>query len=547
MHGLKTLLWFRLICVVCASVFLLAKRLEAAKKSNEVILGEKAYSRGAYDTARQYFEQAIENGDESGDPRLYIGLILESRRQYAESIRYFRAAAERPMQKKFKKVAYWKLVILYRQAKLYPEALRYVERLEEMGEKSELFEKIRNEAEGHRGIVGGRDLKGYAAIRRASALEKEFRERLAEGAEIEEVLDTAQAAIAAYRTAISQDERWKDYRWKIAGIHEKLKQPAEAQAVYRQIWEDSSDPAAAYKLGFIARRNGEYRSALQYFAAALEKPIEDPQLRFFIRYNAAQSHYALGNFKESYAHSRLARRLSGDLELSQKTILGLKRIYCLGKYSQKEIKKIDEDYCHFNRKEENPLFLNLLQMKKAIAANDNDKAVRFATRIYETEATDQEEGAAKLPDYCMADLSVAIGVLFRGEKYRDVLALTERFRKYLANRPDYHGWRAVSYFALKEYGSASIEFDKLEKLTPSQMNLHLMALAHIGDFAAVKAKGSVYLRNEKAREKLVHNLRTMRLYEPLRQEPDFENWLNGDKTNPNTGEPRGEESKLVDQ
>ena len=74
-------------------------------KSKEVLLGEKAFSRGAHDTAKKHFEQAIENGDESGDPRFYIGLILEARRQYAESIPYFRAAAERPMQKKFRKAA----------------------------------------------------------------------------------------------------------------------------------------------------------------------------------------------------------------------------------------------------------------------------------------------------------------------------------------------------------------------------------------------------------------------------------------------------------
>lgn len=533
----------RSFCVICAVVMLLVTGRSAATKSNEVILGEKAYSRGAYDSARQHFEQAIENGDETGDPRLYIGLILESRRQYAESIPYFRAAAERPMQKKFKKVAYWKLVILYRQAKLYPESLRYVERLEEMGEKSELFDRIRGEAEGYRGVAGGRDLKGYADIRKASALEKEFRERLANGADLAEVSDTAQAAIASYKLAISQDDRWKEYRWKIAGIHEKLKQPAEAQAVYRLIWEESGDTSAAYKLGFIARRNGQYRTALKYFGAALEKEIEDPQLKFYIRYNAAQAHYGLGNFKDSYAHSRLARRLSGDLELSKKTTLGLKRIYCLGKLSQKEI---DEEYCQFSKKEENPLFLNLLEMKKAIAANQKEKAIRFATRIYETEATDQEEGSAKLPAYCMSDLPVAIGVLFRGEKYRDVLELTDRFRKNLGEMPDYHGWRAVSHFALKEYGSASVEFDKLEKPTPSQMNLHLMAMAHMGDFAGVKVKGTVYLRNDKAREKLLNNFRKMRLYEPLRQEPDFETWLNGGKGQPEASEPKDEDSSLIE-
>lgn len=508
--------------ILVLSFFLAVGSLRAGK-SSEVVLGEKAYSRGAYDVARQHFQQAIENGDESGDPRLYIGLILEARRQYAESIPYFRAAAERPMQKKFKKVAYWKLVVLYRKAKLYPEALRYVERLEEIGEKSDIFEKIRAEAEGYQG-QGGRDLKGYGDIRKATALEKEFRERLAKGESPENVSEVGEAAVAGYKLAISQDERWKDYRWKIAGIYEKLKRPNDAQSVYKLIWEDSGDSSAAYKLGFIARKNGEYRAALRFFAAALEKPIEDPQLKFYIRYNAAQAHYALGNFKDSFAHARIARRLSDDVEVSKKTAAGLKRVYCLGKFSAAEL---DNEYCRFRKKEENPLFWNLLEMKKAIAAGEKEKSVRFASHIYEAEATDQDEGSNKLPAYCMADLPVAIGVLFRGEKYRDVLELTDKFSRNLSSIPDYHAWRGISHFALKEYGSATLEFDKLQKPTPSQMNLHLMSMAHTGDYAGVKARGSIYLKDRRARPKLVKNFRTMRLYEPLRREADFESWLAG--------------------
>lgn len=501
---------------------LVSATLVFAGKSQELLLGEKAYSRGAYDAAKEHFEQAIENGDESGDPRLYIGLILEARRKYAESIPYFRAAAERPMQKKFRKVAYWKLVILYRQAKQYPEALRYVERLEEIGEKSELFDKIRAEAEGFSGSAG-RDFKGYSDIRRANAIEKEFHEKQAAGSDAEDLAELGQSAIAAYQLAISQDARWKEYRWKIARLHEKMKQGIEAEAVYKLIWEESGDASAAYKIGSMARRRGEYRNALKYFGAALEKPIEDPQLKFYIRYNAAQAHYGLGHYKDAYAHARLARKLAADLELSKKTVSGFKRVYCLGKLSNGET---DEEYCRFNRKSENPLFMNLFDMKKALAEKRNDKAVRLAAKIYETEAVEEDDNAVKLPAYSMADLPVAIGVLFRGEKYRDVLELTERFRKYLDAMPDYHGWRAVSHFALKEYGSALIEFDKLEKPTPSQMNLHLMAMAHSGDFAGIKTKARIYLRNPKAREKLLNNFRKLRLYEPLRREPDFENWLN---------------------
>jgi tetratricopeptide (TPR) repeat protein len=520
MEGMTSFFSFRTVRLGKLVFFLLLFTNAISAKSKEVLAGEKAYSRGSFDSARDHFEQAIENGDETGDPRLYIGLILESRRQYAESISYFRAAAERPMQKKFTKVAYWKMVILCRQAKLYAESLRYVDRLQEMGEKSEIFEKIRYEAENYQ---GKKDFKGYANIKRAVALENELQERREKGEDAEDLSDVMHSIIAAYQQAISEDARWKEYRWKIAQYHEKLKEMREAQNIYRLIWEESGDASAAYKLGYFARRSGDYAGSLKYFASALEKSIEDPQLKFYIRLNAAQAHYGLGHYSESFAHAKIGKRLAVDLELTKKTVQSLRRIYCLGSLSTGEL---NEDYCRFDKKAESTVFLNLIAMKRALAEKKGDKAATFATKIYEKEIVEGDETEAALPAYAMSDLPVAIGVLFKGEKYRAVINLTDRFRKNLEKLNDFSGWRAVSFFALKEYGSALIEFDKVKNPTPSQMNLHLMTMAHVGDWAGIRSKGAIYLKNPKAHTKLESNFRKLKLYTPLRQEKDFETWLN---------------------
>jgi len=499
------------------SALLLALLFTSASlaKSKELILGEKAYSRGAYDAAREHFERAIENGDESGDPRLYIGLMLEARRLYAESIPYFRAAAERPMQRKFKKVAFWKLVILYRQGRQYPDALKYVERLEDMGEKSELFEKIRDEAEHNPAMSGA---KGYPEIKKGNALEKKLGEK---GVDQNE---TMRAIIAAFKQAISEDARWKDYRWKIARYQEKLKESAEAKETYQKIWQEDEDPGAAYKLGLFTRKSGDFRTAIEYFDAALAKGIEDPQLKYYVRVNAAQSRYGMGHFKDAHKHAKGARDLTDDIELKKKSLLTLKRVFCLSHASQGEI---DDEYCKFSKKEEHPTFLNLYAMKHAMAEKQTELAATHATKIYETEATESDDSGKALPAYAMADLPVAIGVLFAAEKYRAVLLMTDRFQKILSVSPEYHGWRAVSHFALKEYGSALAEFDKIKTLSPSQMNLHLIAMAQMGDFAGIRAKGTLYMKNAKAREKLVKNFRKMKIYEPLRREAWFEDWLAG--------------------
>ncbi|MBS0618353.1 MAG: tetratricopeptide repeat protein [Spirochaetes bacterium] len=509
MAGLTALLRLLPFCVV----------FSLAAKSTELLMGEKAYSRGAYDTAKKHFQTAIENGEESGDPHLYIGLILESRRQYAESIPYFRAAAERPMQSKFRKVAYWKLVILYRQARLYGESLRYVNKLEEMGQKSELFEKIRAEAETH---PGNANYKGNANIQKAIQLEKEYRTRREAGDEESELHELIQQIIAQYNQAITEDARWKEYRLKIAQYQEKLDRKAEAETTYRQVWEESHDANAAYKLGLFARKAGNYREALRYFAAALEKVGDDARLRFYIRLNAAQSHYALANPTDAFAHAKHARKLATELTIKGKTLQSLRRIYCLSQVSQEEP---DAEFCRFKASQESKTLIQLYKMKLLVLEKKKDKAAELAAQIYDQDLPDEDESENNLPSYAVADLPLAIGLLFEKEKYRAVLDLTDRFHTKLSARPEFHAWRGVSYFALKEYGSALVEFDALKNPSPSQMNLHLMTMANIGDWAGVKEKGTQYLKNPKARAKLTKNFRNMKLYAPLREDPNFEDWL----------------------
>ena len=172
------------------------------------------------------------------------------------------------------------------------------------------------------------------------------------------------------------------------------------------------------------------------------------------------------------------------------------------------------------------MFISLYAMKRALAENKSGEAAQHAMQIYSGETLDDDESGVSLPAYALSDLPVAVGVLFKEEKYRAVLDLTSKFKTQLQDLKDTNGWRAVSHFALKEYGSALVEFDKIKKPTPSQMNLHLMSMAHLGDIAGIKAKGRIYLRDTRARKKLTENFRKMKLYEPLRREADFDAWLN---------------------
>lgn len=508
--------------LIILSLFFLAPSLVA--KSTEMFLGEKAYSQGALDTARKHFEAAIENGEPSGDPHLYIGLILESRRQYAESIPYFRAAAARRMSKKFKKVAYWKMVILCRQAKMYSESLRYVDLLQEMGEKSELFDKIRLEAENSSTPPIDKNIQGADSVEKALNLEKKLHELQAKDEEESTLKPLRREIIQTFKNAISLDAHWNSFRWHIARHYEKLQEHDAAITTYKLIWKDSGDARAAYKLGMAERRKGKYKDALRYFAAVLEKNTNDTTLNFYTRLNAAQSHYGLSNYNDALTHAKKAKALADEIELKDSTRASLRRVYCLAAISTA---KDDTEYCRFSKKSESAVFINLVAMKRAIQKKEMKNATKFASRIYETDTSDEDESEATIPAYAFSDLPVAISVLFQAEEYHRVLELTDKFTKKLDTNRDFTAWRAVSHFALKEFALASLEFNKMQNLTPAQMNLHLMSLAHAGNWAEVKIKGSAYLKNPNAREKLERNFRTLKLYAPLREEKDFEAWMQG--------------------
>jgi len=492
----------------------------ATAKSKYVQLGEKAFSRAAYDQAQEYFEQAIESGDKTGDPHFYIGLILETKRKYNESIPYFKTAVEYPMSVKFKKAAYWKLVILLRESKQFSEALIYANYLEEMGEKSDLLDKLKIEAES--GELNPSQ-KGFAQIKKGMELEKSLSDRNPKK-NLDEVYHEI---IQFYDAAINENSAWGSFRWKIAQYYEKLRMPEKAQAEYLKIFSQIQDPNAAYKIGLYHKRRSEYSAALKYFSYALEKPNLDAQLHFYVRYTAAQAYYGSGNFQEALVYVNRAALLAEELDLKKKTRSQLSYFRCLCFVSNANPKDLAQ--CAFDKKFILPPAQYLFKMKLAHQNSRKDEAAKFAMRAFDKAESVEEEGA--IPRYALIDLPLAVQIVFSVERYADVIDLTDRFSEFLKAHEQYHKWRGVSYFAEKDYRGAHLEFKEADKLSPSQMHLHLLSLLNLQETILLKETLLKYL-NSSGREKIIKELRAGKYGNTLESDPLIDSELKRTENKP---------------
>ena len=80
-------------------MFSLKKRTD---KSNFTQRGEKQYAKANYNKAFQLFQEAVKEGDTSGEPHFFMGLILETRRNYKKSVEHYIEAIKKILIKNIK-------------------------------------------------------------------------------------------------------------------------------------------------------------------------------------------------------------------------------------------------------------------------------------------------------------------------------------------------------------------------------------------------------------------------------------------------------------
>ncbi len=265
--------------------------------------GESAYSRAAYDTAAEYFQKAIEEGDSSGKPYFFLGAIYDIRKNYAQSASYYEQAVRRSLSSKYRKMALWKLVIYYDTIRRYPEALEHVNALEEIGVRHETLTAVRDRAQKSGSSSANPEVR--EKLNEAADAEKEYKDSPSE--------TTAEKAAKAYHAAYRKDNEMTGAMAKAAFWYEKANEPALALKAYHSLYSREQNIRYAYKIGVLERKLRNYKTSLSYLALALEKP-ESKTMEYYLRLNAAQAHFAIGNYSSSRSHAEKALSLKQKKE-----------------------------------------------------------------------------------------------------------------------------------------------------------------------------------------------------------------------------------------
>lgn len=515
-------------------------------KSRHVVLGEQAFSRGSYDSAVKHFKDAIEAGDETGEPRFYIGVIFDNKRKYAESIPWFAAAADRKMNRKFKKAALWKLVIYYQKVRDYGNALRYASRLEDMGEKSSSFNRLRDEAGSYTG--SGSDPEANAFLKRARELEEKIAEEKRDQKHYAEHKDTYLQIIELYRKAAARDPNYKSFLWKSALYLEKIGDKEKAEEVYLTLYTEKNEAKSSYKLGVLLKRKGEFTQSLVYLARALELNEEDDMLRYYTRTNAAQSNYALRRFDRAGKHAGDALDMRKSFEKKPPGLQALQLTYCLSVISEKltvkntegELPERFNKICKkfHNKIEKESDFAYKLGMlfrvkvlwykgnKKAAASVITDEILKFNSTGKNSESDDDDSGQLPLAAFTHTDAGLLAEMLYRTSRHTELYYFTVKFDKNLKSEKSYNIWRGVSSFALGKFEEAVSYLEKIHNRAIAHQLLLHSSFAKLKEWDKYKLECIKYLeQNSKNREKVVTQLKTSLLFDEFRTRPDYQGFL----------------------
>ena len=292
-------------------------------KLKETVEGEKLYSQGKYDDAIAMFKDALKKGETRGEPHYYIGTIHESRHQYEEAIPYFQEAVRRELLSEFREATLWKLIILLQKQESYAEMLTYIDLLEDMGIKHDNLKKFREEAEIN---LSPEKIHARQLIKDAKKItadwESENKGQEFWSAEGNDVLRTN--VLEKYMEAVSLDDSLFTLYWEIASYYEKMTNYQKASQIYEKIISKNNDPQAYYKMGLIARKNGDFIKARESFLEALKNLEENSSIKYFLLVNLSQALYALADYENGIRYSKEAREIKADNDPLYDTV-----IYCL--------------------------------------------------------------------------------------------------------------------------------------------------------------------------------------------------------------------------
>ncbi len=234
--------------------------------------GCRYYMYRNYEKARKMFLKDIDVRDH-GDAYYFLGEIEKKEGNLDEAEEYFSKALERPMTRKYKKLAYWNIIVLLEEKRDYSAMVaRCIEFYEKMKESS-----ARSKVE--------------TLINKLLWTENErAREEFKQGTRLKR--KDSQKALESFREALSYDSRFLAARFEIGMYYYKQEMYSDALGYFR----DVADKIPFYGevnllVGNIYFSKRYYRDAAYYFDRAIQYSFIGNKTESNIRMKRATCYY----------------------------------------------------------------------------------------------------------------------------------------------------------------------------------------------------------------------------------------------------------------
>ena len=545
-------------------------------------LAEKEYAKAKYDNALKLFQRAIEKGDETGAPPFFIGLILETKREYRESIPYYIEAVSRPLEKQYKKAALWKIILYFRQTGNYAQLLEYSDVLKKLVGPNRRLEEIIENAELN-----------------ATPIHQEARKILKEVSELEAGLlpdkqrpsfwqdhaDQIEDAARLYENLSGLHERYQNFAWKAANYYENLEIFEDAVRVYRWITNIADSQKANYKIGVLLKKQKKYTDAEEYLVDVIRSNEANKILKYYAYISLAQSHYGAQNFARAKedVENALDRSFKKNQKPHQRNILYL--IKCNTSLQIPEIIKNSQEQkalhglkvrfkpCHsfitkkkfFHKsKDHNTIALSNLVLGKwfhLLSLTNENKSKKYSElafqyyvisfadnelpeepveeneqdivddersgiTIYEEPIIRPKKKRFKRSDWCLGELNTVVSLLFTGQKHEALKQLLLEYETKLKGDPNYSIWLADSSFYTEDYDQAYQAYQNLPNRSFEFEKKLLLSYAHLQKWEDLKSEFKNYIHTSaETKEKMVSFLNSAEEFLKLREDKEFSSFL----------------------
>ena len=572
-------LYFFLLCFLINTSDIESKN--KIKRSRLTKLAEKEYAKARYDKALKLFQKSIEKGDETGAPPFFIGLILETRREYRESIPYYIEAVSRPLKKQYKKAALWKIVLYFRQTGSYAQLLEYSEVLQNLVGPNKRLEEIIENAELNATPV---HREARRIFKEVNDLEAGFLPDKKQPSFWQDHAYQIENAARLYEYLSGLHERYQNFAWKAANYYENLEIFNDAVRVYRWIASIANSQKANYKIGVLLKKQKKYTDAEGYLVNVIHSDEANKILKYYAYISLAQSHYGAHNFTKAKegAENALARSFKKIQKPHQRNILYL--LKCNTSLQIPEITKSSEDkkvlhdlsrmfkpcYSFITKKkffhkskDHNMITLsNLVRGKwfhllSLTSENKSKEYSELAFQYYITSFADNEvieepikeeeqeilddersgiiiyeepirpkKKRFKRSDWCLGELNTMVSLLFTSQKHEALKQFLLEYEEKLKGDPNYPIWLADSFFYTEDYAQAYQAYQKLPNRSFEFEKKLLLSYAHLQKWEDLKSEFKKYIYTSmESKEKMVSFLNSQAEFLKLREEKGFSDFL----------------------